>query len=332
MKYTKALSLTRLAYDLENLLSPSLGAALLLVVSHDTLFVANGVLFLVSGGLIATAPSLQPALQGSSSSPLSRVKRGLWMYLQTPRLRSLVALSLSVSAIGAMVIVNTVSLVRVELGLSESAMALATALFGAGSMASALLLPRLLERYSEAVVMRSGIALAAVALSAFVWIPVRYPELLGAWFVAGAGTSAATTPSGRLLRRSTHAESQTEVFAAHFSLSHLCWLVTYPLAGWLWFTGPRVAFGCLTAIAAGGLAVSILLWRRHDELAIAHTHEECVHSHAHFHDSHHSHAHPALQPSPPEKERPHQHEHRHERIRHAHPIVVDDHHPVWPRG
>jgi hypothetical protein len=41
----------------------------------------------------------------------------------------------------------------------------------------------------------------------------------------------AQTPSGRLLRRSSHTENRHALFAAQFSLLHACWLVTYPLVG-----------------------------------------------------------------------------------------------------
>lgn len=51
-QYTRALSLSRLAYDLENLLSPTIAAALLFLVSFDALFALNAVAFLVSAALV----------------------------------------------------------------------------------------------------------------------------------------------------------------------------------------------------------------------------------------------------------------------------------------
>ena len=58
------------------------------------------------------------------------------------------------------------------------------------------------------------------------------------WAMLGASYSAAQVPTGRLLRRSAHAEDRPSLFAAQFALSHACWLLTYPLAGWL---GKRAA-------------------------------------------------------------------------------------------
>ena len=67
----------------------------------------------------------------------------------------------------------------------------------------------------------------------------------------GTGYSAVLTPSGRLLRRSAHPEDRPALFAAQFALSHACWLVTYPLSGWLMTRfGPVVALGVLAALPA----------------------------------------------------------------------------------
>ncbi|MCY4179627.1 MAG: MFS transporter [Litoreibacter sp.] len=50
--YTKALSLSRLAYDLESLVSPALAAAALLVMNFNGLFAANAAAFAVSAALV----------------------------------------------------------------------------------------------------------------------------------------------------------------------------------------------------------------------------------------------------------------------------------------
>jgi len=111
-EYTRALSLARLAYDLENLLSPMLAAAALAFISYDGLFSANAAAFVVSALLVMSAgvpsrlaPERQPGWFENSIS-------GIRTYLKTPRLCALLALSFAVAAAGAMIIVNTVVLVR----------------------------------------------------------------------------------------------------------------------------------------------------------------------------------------------------------------------------
>ena len=56
---------------------------------------------------------------------------------------------LAAAAAGAMVIVNTVVLVRGGLGLGETDVALALGFFGGGSMLAALMLPRLLDHVPD---------------------------------------------------------------------------------------------------------------------------------------------------------------------------------------
>src|SRR5215218_2504132 len=52
--YTRALSLSRLAYDMESLLSPALAAALLTIISFHALFAGTVVGFLASAALVVS--------------------------------------------------------------------------------------------------------------------------------------------------------------------------------------------------------------------------------------------------------------------------------------
>ncbi|GLC61954.1 hypothetical protein PLESTB_001834000 [Pleodorina starrii] len=230
-EYTRALSLSRLAYDLESLVSPMLAAALLSVISFHSLFAGTVVGFFASAALVLSVrlPSPQPAAR---RGVWDRTTRGIRLYLATPRLRGLLAISLAVAAAGSMVIVNTVVLVKAGFGLSEPQVALALAAFGAGSMVAALTLPRLLDRLSDRPVMIAGAAVLIVGTAAGIAVS-SYGALLVLWLIMGFGYSVAQTPAGRLLRRSAHAEDRPAIFAAQFALSHACWLICYPLAGYL---------------------------------------------------------------------------------------------------
>lgn len=223
--YTRALSLSRLAYDLENLISPMLAAALLTVVSFSALFGGTVLGFLASPVLVVSVvlPSPKP---GTPRGIWDRTTRGIRLYLATPRLRGLLALNLAVAAAGAMVIVQA------GLGLGQSQVALALAAFGGGSMLAALTLPRLLHRVSDRPVMLAGAAvLAAGLITGPFLMTAGLPALMALWVILGLGYSVVQTPSGRLLRRSALPEDRPAVFAAQFALSHGCWLITYPLAG-----------------------------------------------------------------------------------------------------
>ena len=307
-RYTRALSLSRVAYDLENIVSPTLAALLLAVMSYNALFLGTVVGFAASALLVVSV--LLPSPKASESRGIyDRTTRGMRVYLATPRLRGLLALNLTAAAAGAMVLVNSVVLVRSMLALPEAALAWTMMAFGAGSMLAALALPHLLDRVSDRPVMVGGAALMILTLLALAGeaatLGLDWSFLLGAWLLVGLGYSAVLTPSGRLLRRSAHAEDRPALFAAQFALSHACWLVTYPLSGWLMTQfGPVAALTGLAALAGAGMLTALRLWPTSDPEIIEHTHETLPLDHPHLNGER----------------------------RHAHRFVVDDEHPRWASG
>ena len=132
--YTSALSLTRVAADLESVLSPGLAAGLLLVLPAGRLFDITALGFAASALLIAGAgvPARAP---GSREAPFwERVRRGTALFVRLRALRPVVALDVVVAAPCAFVLVHSVVLVRERLGLGEAALGVVLAVNGAGSM------------------------------------------------------------------------------------------------------------------------------------------------------------------------------------------------------
>ncbi|MEZ4340865.1 MAG: MFS transporter [Sandaracinaceae bacterium] len=84
-RYTRALSLSRLAYDLEALASPALAAFALTLVSYDGLFVADAVTFLVSAALVATTAIPLPSVPERARGTLASLTFGVRSYLATRR-------------------------------------------------------------------------------------------------------------------------------------------------------------------------------------------------------------------------------------------------------
>lgn len=306
--YTNALSLSRLAYDLENLLSPTIASLLLLVMSYSLLFVGTVAGFLISAALILSVPL--PDRVASQRPFRDRLTRGVFIYLATPRLRGLLALNMSVAAVIAFVLVDTVVLVRGRFGGGEREVAMAMAAFGAGSMVAALSLPRLLDRLADRLVMLTGGGGLAIVGLAYAAILVgdgsSWPLLLGVWAVLGLFNSAVMTPSGRLLRRSAHEEDRPAIFTAQFALSHACWLLAYPAAGWLgpWL-GLEATLAVLAVVAGGAVLLALWLWPARAPDKIAHDHPDLPRDHPHLR------AHGGGR-------------------RHSHPIIIDDEHLRWP--
>lgn len=263
--YTRALSMSRLAYDLESLFSPVLAAGLLTLITYNWLFFGTVVGFLASAALVISVVLPKPAPVQRSGGAFAKATYGARLFGTTPQLRSLLALNVGIAAAGAMVIVNTVVLVRDHLDRAAGDVSMAFGAFGAGSMAVALLLPRVLDRLSDRSVMLPAAGVLFVVLAALTLglaLGVRsWPSLLIAWAVLGAASSAVLTPSGSLIRRSVPSADLPAAFAAQFSLSHAAWLLTYPLAGWLAAElGMTAAASALTTIALIAAAAAWLLW------------------------------------------------------------------------
>jgi len=310
--YTKALSLSRLAYDLENLASPALAGVLLAFMSYHWLFGGTLFGFVASAALVSIVP-IPPIARNKKPRPFfERLTRGVRIYLATPRLRGLLALNLAAAAAGAFIIVNTVVVVLSGYGRTQTDVAYAFMAFGGGSMLTALLLPRLLELISDRTLMlASGLALTALtighALYALIGGLPTWELFLFAWAASGMLYAAILTPSGRLLRISAHAEDRPSIFSAQFALSHACWLLTYPIAGWAGQAfGLSIAMIILGAIALTGTVTAFFIWPPTDTKELDHDHSDL----------------------PPDH--PHLREYQADGKRHRHVFVIDDEHRAWP--
>ena len=302
--YTNALSLLRLTEDLEQLASPMIAALLLTVVSFPILFLGTVVGFVASALLVVTA-RLPDRAKREQGHFWADVTKGVRIYTATPRLRGLMVMEAAVAAAGAMVYVNTVVIVQARLGLGEESVALAFAGFGAGSMLAAFLLPRILDRLADRPVMIGGAGLM-VAGVALVPLVGGLLSLIALWALIGFGFSLTQTPIGRIINRSAREADRAAVFAAQFALSHACWLVTYPLAGWIGAgAGLSVAALVLAGVGALGLVAVLRIWPAQDAGVLPHDHPDLPPDHPHLaeHGPHHSHA-----------------------------VVIDDLHRRWPRA
>lgn len=258
--YTVAQSLSRLAYDLESLLSPPLAALLVLVLPPQALFGIVALGFL--GSALAVLLARVHEQVGSTAEPIRRrLLRGLGALARTPGPRFAAVLDAVTATIYATVLVSSVGLL-IDAGADSAdpsaALAAVLVAFGLGSITVALLLPALLRRLRDTTVMLLGAAVAVVALAV-----VAVSALLGGlsalgiaalWAVLGASSSAISTPSARLIRAEVAPEQHSAVFAARFSTSHAWYAITYPVAGVL---GTVAVSGAATAMLAAIALVTL---------------------------------------------------------------------------
>ena len=91
------------------------------------------------------------------------------------------------------------------------------------------------------------------------------------WFLNGAGQALIAIPSSTLLAEHTFEEERGRAYAAHFALTHACWLITYPVVG-----HAAAKWGAPTTFSAAGivcLLVTAAAFALGRGKAGAHTHE-----------------------------------------------------------
>ncbi|MEM9578099.1 MAG: MFS transporter [Pseudomonadota bacterium] len=307
--YTKALTWSRVAYTMEAVLSPVIAAVLLNVVAGETLFLIAALAFAGSAGalLITRFP---PATRQDSNGPfLRRAGRGLWIYRETPRLRGLFLLNLSLSLAMAWVLVNTVVYAGVRLGDAERFFPVLMAFYGLGAVIGALAIPSLLRRSSDRSVIVSGsLGYAAICAGFAIMTLPALPVLGAVWIGFGITSSLVLTPGALVITRSADQRDRAAVFAAQFSVSHAGWLVAYPLAGWLASAlSLETALLVLAGISAAVALVAMRVWPADDPLERPHTHPDLPDDHPHLREV------PSHGPQQ----------------RHVHAYHINDLHPGW---
>lgn len=260
--YTKALSYNRIAFELENLLSPLVAAALLGFATFDLLFELNAAAFVLSALLLISCrlPRLE-VVTPFVGSVFDKVTRGMRHYFASRELIGVFTIYFSIAAGSATAIVTTVLYVKGKLGLDDDVVAQAMMGFGGGSILAALVVPWLLKRTGDLGVMLAGGAIVSAALA----LASSTPDLavfIAVWTFMGFGGALAMTPAGRVITRNSTVETRPELFAAQYALSHASWLVLYPLAGLL--AGQfefAVAFSLLGALAGFAVLLTVWVWR-----------------------------------------------------------------------
>lgn len=306
-RYTKALTMTRLAYDVESVASPVIAGLLLYFMTFHNLFFGTAAGFLASATLISVS-GLKSNSVARGGEALARIRAGFAIYYRTPRLLGVLAISFCAAAAISMVVANTVVIVQNNLGLDSQATALALASFGFGSITAAIVLPRLLLALGDRTIMLSGGVLILLSFGAGYFVS-EYWQLHLAWICAGLGFASIQTPIGRVVNRSCHRSDRNEAFAAQFALSHACRLITYLVCGFVGAEyGIGAAFIALGAICIASMTVAALVWPRHDDEVLFHRHTGLDPDDPHWQDGD--------QPSDGG---------------HTHVFVIDDLHRRWPQ-
>ncbi len=230
--YIKALSLSRLAFNTENIISPIVAGLLLSVLTFNWIFVFTSIGFVGSAMFIAACKKEKRIHSVSDQSFVHRLTAGVVLFWQIPRLQGLFVLNLSIALVGANVLVNSIVIADFVLFGGEQTYLQLLLVYGLGSFAAAFLLQYFMTLIGLRLTCLSAAFLVSTA-SALLWINPTFTGFYVTWALIGFGMSLITTSSGLIIRSSSSEQDRPAIFAAQFSLSHACWLLTYPLVGWL---------------------------------------------------------------------------------------------------
>lgn len=274
-EYVKALSLSRVATDIEAVAAPALAGLLVAVLGLRWVFWFDSFTYLASASLVAMAamPHVKRSLPGISvRSFLKELTTGTRILLREPSLRQAMTLSIAEATAGAAAIVVTVVYVHDVLGKGNTTFALTMAGLGLGSSLTAIVLGRATGRYESAARSKATLhgrrhlwTARALIIGGLILGIVLLPGILKPsliifgflWMLNGAGQALIAIPSSTLLAEHTFEEERGRAYAAHFALTHLFWLISYPAVGHaaaLWgspvtFAGAGVVCLAITALA-----------------------------------------------------------------------------------
>jgi NRE family putative nickel resistance protein-like MFS transporter len=258
-QYVKALSFSRVAVDVEAVAAPAIAGLLVAMLGVRWVFWFDACTYLVSALLVALVVIPQSAKESallSRSTFLGEITYGTRVLLREPALRQALTLSFAEATAGAAAIVVTVAYVRDVLNRGETAFTIVMAgRYERDANTEALLHGRR-HRWASGALLIGGLVLGLLLLPGVLAPPLFIFGLL--WVLNGAGQALIAIPSSTLLAEHTIAEERGRAYAAHFALTHACWLITYPAIGHAaarWgapatFTSAGVLCLLITALAA----------------------------------------------------------------------------------
>ncbi|MCK9394130.1 MAG: MFS transporter [Methylobacter sp.] len=249
-QYVKALSLSRIAVDVEAALGPAVAGLLVSLLGLNWLFWFDAGTYLVSAVLVSASvlPHLpKPSIRFTLRTLLDELTIGTRILLRQTVLRRALLLNLVDAIAGAAAIVSTVVYVKDVLMLGETEFVLAMAGLGLGSTVTALFLGWATGRYESSAKKPSelhgrrhrwtdrALLIGGVVLGLILLPGIQQPPFLlfiWLWVLNGAGQALIELSSSTLLAEHTKEADRGKAYAAHFALTHTFWLITYPAIGW----------------------------------------------------------------------------------------------------
>ncbi len=263
--FREAVGLSTATFQLLGVLGPALAGFVAVWLGARQIFFLDGISFIVAALLIFSIPkaALQKGVTAEaqqSTDTWGSVFKGISLLFSNGILRFALAIEFVSAIAGAMILVNTISLIKNNLLLDDKYYGWIMAVFGIGAAISAFVLGSFDKSKTRSKSLIVGALFLGIAVSFANYVP--YMPLLVLWLIAGLGQSLAEMPSETLIAENIVSENQGKVYGSHFAFSHLWWAIAYPIAGYLGTNFPKISFlyGSIITLTLGVMAV--LLFRK----------------------------------------------------------------------
>jgi len=238
-------------------LGPGLAGVLAIWLGAREIFLVDAATFVIAGILLLSLPKDFLNSQKKEESIKKHtitwqdVTKGSKLLFANRDIRFSLFIELVSAMAGAFILVNTITLVKSGLDLTDRDYGLIMAAFGIGATIAAFVSGAVDKTRSRRTSLILGALTLGLAISAANYL--NFSLLFIFWIIAGLGQSLAEIPSETLIGENIREEDQGKVYGSHFAFSHLWWAIAYPIAGYLGTTFPESSF------LYGGLLALILL-------------------------------------------------------------------------
>lgn len=309
--YQQAIALSNATAQILDILGPGLAGTIATFIGIKSVFFLDGLTFLIAAILIMTLPGKlnvnppEKSLKTIKQTGNNLYKGNLPLWLD-PFMRYALMMELVIAITGAQILVNTVGYIQGKLQLGNVEYGWVMGAFGIGAILTSITLIKVSKKLDRISLISGGALMISLAL--FPANLVNLGGLFPLWILAGMGQSLVELNSQILIADRVSLEVQGRVYGAHFAWSHLWWVGSYPLAGWLGndFTENSFFYGSIM-----GLILTIMIyftlhprqpsyqdqgyWHEHEHIhQETHLHEHSVpilplesHNHLHFHQTSH---------------------------------------------
>lgn len=249
----RAIGLGAVAFNVSRAVGPALGGAIAALLGTGSAIVASALFFVIMVFSARGWRSPAPAIPGVPETVISGIAAGLRYARHSPPLLALILRNFifSICASGLWALLAVIA--RDQLKLGAGGFGLLSACFGAGAVAGAMTMPRLLRRMSLNTLVSAGSVLWAVAILLIASTHITAIALVGA---TAAGIAWVGVLSG--LASGTQSTVPAWVRARAVSMTLIAVQASLALGSILWGT-VAAAVGTQIALAASAGLMLLLL-------------------------------------------------------------------------